>query len=134
MMYNISTQQTFLVFQGVFKTSWRRLQRDTFHLPRRFQDVFQDVFKTCLQDVLQLCLQDVFKKSSRRLGRQKIVQKQPSTGVLRKRCSEYMQQIYRRSPMPKCDFNKVTLQLYWNCTSAWVISCKLAAYFQNTFS
>ena len=59
----------------------RRLQCNTFHLPRRLQDVFairfpktssrclQDVFKTCLQDVLQLCLQT----SSRRLGRQKNV-------------------------------------------------------------
>ena len=35
--------------------------------------------------------------------------------------------------MPKCDFNKVALQLYWNHTSAWVFSCKFAAYFQNTF-
>ena len=34
-------------------------------------------------------------------------QKQPSRGVFRKRCSENMQQIYRRTPMPKCDFNKV---------------------------
>ena len=29
----------------------------------------------------------------------------------RKRCSENMQEIYRRIPMPKCDFNKVALQL-----------------------
>ena len=36
--------------------------------------------------------------------------------------------------MPKCNFNKVALQLYWNCTSAWVFSCKFAAYFPNTFS
>ena len=36
--------------------------------------------------------------------------------------------------MPKCDFNKVALQLYRNHTSAWVFSCKFAAYFQNTFS
>ena len=36
-------------------------------------------------------------------------QKQPPIGVLRKRCSENMQQIYRRTPMPKCDFNKVAL-------------------------
>ena len=40
------------------------------------------------------------------------LQKQPSRGVLSKRCSENMQQIYRRTPMPKCDFNKVGLQLY----------------------
>ena len=36
--------------------------------------------------------------------------------------------------MPKCDFNQVALQLYWNRTSAWVFSCKFAVYFQNTFS
>ena len=36
--------------------------------------------------------------------------------------------------MPKCDFNKVAKQLRWNCTSAWVFSCKFAAYFQSTFS
>ena len=34
-------------------------------------------------------------------------QKQPPRGVPRKRCSENIQQIYRRTPMPKCDFNKV---------------------------
>ena len=28
----------------------------------------------------------------------------------------------------------VALQLYWNCTSAWVFSCIFAAYFQKTFS
>ena len=33
------------------------------------------------------------------------IQKQPSRGVVRKRCSENMQQVYRRTPMPKCDFN-----------------------------
>ena len=32
---------------------------------------------------------------------------QPSGGVLKKSCSENMLQIYRRTPMPKCDFNKV---------------------------
>ena len=31
--------------------------------------------------------------------------------------SENMQQIYSRTPMPKCDFNKVAKQLYWNHTS-----------------
>ena len=40
------------------------------------------------------------------------------------RCSENMQQIYRRTPMPKSDLNKVTKQLYWNHPSARV----------NTFS
>ena len=49
-------------------------------------------------------------------------QRQPLRGVLRKRCSENMQQNYRRTPTPKCDFNKFVLQLYWNCRAAWVIS------------
>ena len=38
-------------------------------------------------------------------------QKQLSRGVLKKRCSENMQQIYRRTPMTKCDFNKVAILL-----------------------
>ena len=33
-------------------------------------------------------------------------------GVFRKRCSENIQQIYRKTPMSKCDFNKVALLLY----------------------
>ena len=61
------------------------------------------------------------------------LQKQPSRVVLRKRCSENMLQIYRRTPMWKFDFNKVGLQLCWNHTSAWVLSCKFTAYSQNTF-
>ena len=40
------------------------------------------------------------------------VQKQPTRGVLKKRCYENMQQIYRRTPMPKSDFNKAAKQLY----------------------
>ena len=32
--------------------------------------------------------------------------------------------------MPKCNFNRVA---YRNHTSAWVFSCKFAAYFQKTF-
>ena len=41
-----------------------------------------------------------------------INQKQPYRSVLRERCSENMQRIYRRISMPKCDFNKVASQLY----------------------
>ena len=39
------------------------------------------------------------------------LQRRPE-GVLSKRCSENMQQIYWKTPMPKCDLNKVALQLY----------------------
>ena len=51
-------------------------------------------------------------------------QKQSFRGLLKKSCSENMQQIYRRTPMLKCDFNH---------TLTWVFSCKFAAYFQNIF-
>ena len=60
-------------------------------------------------------------------------QKQLLRGVPWKRCSKNMQQIYRRTPMPKSDFNKVAKQFYWNYTSVLVLSCKSVAYFQNTF-
>ena len=60
--------------------------------------------------------------------------KQPSRSVLEKRSSENMQQIYRITPMLKCDFSKVALQLYWNHTLGWVIFCKFAnTFLKNTF-
>ena len=59
-------------------------------------------------------------------------QNHPSRGILTKRCSENMQQFCRRTPMPKCDFNKVASQLYWDHTSVWVFSCKFAAYWNHT--
>ena len=40
------------------------------------------------------------------------MQKQPSRGVLVKRYSGNMHQIYRRTPISKCDFNKAAVQLY----------------------
>ena len=40
------------------------------------------------------------------------IRKQSPTGVLKKRCSGYMQQIYRRTPTPKCDYNEVAKQFY----------------------
>ena len=57
------------------------------------------------------------------------LQNQPSVGVLIKICSEYMLHIYRRTTMPKWDFNKVVKQLFWNHTLGWVSSCKFAAHF-----
>ena len=45
-----------------------------------------------------------------------------------------MQQPYRRTPVPKCNFNKIVRQFYGNDASAWVFSYKFAVYFQKTFS
>ena len=47
-----------------------------------------------------------------------IKQKHLSRDVPRKKFSKNMQQIYRRTPMPKSDFNKVAKQ-YWNHTLAY---------------
>ena len=44
-------------------------------------------------------------------------------------CSENMQQIYRRKPMPKYDL----LNLHFDM-GAYAFLCKFAAYFQNTLS
>ena len=62
------------------------------------------------------------------------IQRQPVRDICWKRCSDNMQQIYRRAPTPKCNFNKVAKQLYWNRTSTWRFSCKFAAYFEKIFS
>ena len=61
-------------------------------------------------------------------------QEQPSIDVLIKSCSENMQRIYSRSPMPECNFNKVSKQLYWGYILAWVFSCKFAENFQKNYS
>ena len=53
--------------------------------------------------------------------------------ILKRRCSENMQQIYRRTLMPKCGFNKVAMQLYWNRNSAWVFSVNLLHIFRTPF-
>ena len=40
------------------------------------------------------------------------LQTQAFRGVLRKMCSENMQQIYRRKSVPKSDFNKVAMEFF----------------------
>ena len=44
------------------------------------------------------------------------IQKQPSRGVFSKRCSENMQQIYRRTPMPKCEITLFEVTLRHECS------------------
>ena len=51
-----------------------------------------------------------------------------------KRYSANMQRNYKRTPVPKCEYSNVALQLYWNHISVSLFSCKFAAYFQSTFS
>ena len=63
-----------------------------------------------------------------------ISRKQPFRSIFRKICPENVWQIYRRRPMPKCDFNELAKQLYFNHISAWVFSSKFAAYFHRAYS
>ena len=55
-----------------------------------------------------------------RRKRKILFQKQSPRGVPRKRCSENMQQIYMRTPIPKSNFNKVAFswEHLWMVTSA----------------
>ena len=56
------------------------------------------------------------------------IQKQPLRGVPRKRFSENIQQIYRRTPMPKSDFNKVAL----GCSSVNLLRTFRTSFLKNT--
>ena len=62
------------------------------------------------------------------------LQKQPSRVVLRKIYSENMQQIFKKTPMPRCDLNKDAKASLLKSHLIWLLTCKFAAYFQNTFS
>ena len=61
-----------------------------------------------------------------------LLQKQPLKGVLEKRCSENMQQIYRRTPMPKCYFDKVEISLRHGCSPANVLHIFRTPFPRNT--
>ena len=66
-------------------------------------------------------------------------QKQPSIDALRKKCSENMQPIYRRSPMPKCDLNKVAycslteIALRHGCSPINLLHMFRAPFYKNTY-
>ena len=51
------------------------------------------------------------------------LQKQPPRGVLKKRCSENMQHIYRRTLMPKCDLqsNFIEITLRHGCSLVYLL-------------
>ena len=63
------------------------------------------------------------------LNKSCIFQKQTSRGVPRKRCSENMQQIYRRKPMAKCDFNKFAKH---DCSPVTVRYIFITPFLKNT--
>ena len=56
-----------------------------------------------------VALEDQDKKEQEKILFNVLTKKLPFRGVIIKRGSENMQQIYRRTPMPKYDFNKVMI-------------------------
>ena len=61
----------------------------------------------------------------------KEVLKQPFNSVLRERCSENMNQIHKRTPMPECDFNKIAKQL--GCSLVNLLHIFRTPFPKNTF-
>ena len=62
----------------------------------------------CFQSFFDIQCQEL--EFAKAVATDAILQKQLPRGIPRKRCSENMQQIDRRTPIPKCDFNKVALK------------------------
>ena len=68
-MAYIKTQQTFLVFQEVLKTSWRRLQCNNFSSSKSSSRRLQDVFGKCLLKTSSRLLEGVVKVYSKTFSR-----------------------------------------------------------------
>ena len=59
--------------------------------------------------------------------------KQPSRGVFRKRCFQNMQQIYRRTPMPKCmQSNSIEITLRHGCSPVNLLHIFRTLFLRNT--
>ena len=60
--------------------------------------------------------------------------KQPFRGVLKKSCSENMQQIYRRTPTPKCDLqsNFIEITLRHGCSPVNLLHIFRTPFLKNT--
>ena len=111
------------------KKCQRKLSEDCLMLWKIVWSVLSDVMENCLIRIVWCYgkLSDPYCLMLWKIVWSVCPQKHPSRGVLIKRCSENMQQIYWRKPMPEYDFKK-------SCFLAWVFSCKFVAQFQNTFS
>ena len=90
--------------------------------PGRFLKDDAEISSKPISEICNLSISHVIILNARKVAKHKPIfkngkkvdhiQRQPPRGVRNKRCSENTQQIYRRTPMPKCDFNKVAKQLY----------------------
>ena len=84
--------------QSIPSMEWNTLERYKVYLVSNYTSTSCCSFVTSVQQLLRL------------------QRKQPPRGVPKKRYSENMRQIYRRTPMPKCDFKK-KLEHLWVAAS-----------------
>ena len=61
------------------------------------------------------------------------MQKQPCRYVFRKKCSENTQQIYRRTTMPKCDFNFIKIAFWHGSSPISLLHIFRTPFPRNTF-
>ena len=61
-----------------------------------------------------------------------LIQKHTPRSVPRKRCSENMQYIYWRTPMPKYDLNKVAITLWHGCSPVNLLNIFSTPFLKNT--
>ena len=115
-------------FRGTFLELWSIMEVwNTFTLQAKIKECFcyckrvvKVYWREMSQNVLHVTVLKVSEAAIQRCSYKKVLWKYA--------------QIYKRAPMPKSDFNKVALLLYWNCTLAWMFSCKFAAYIQFHFT
>ena len=67
------------------------------------------------------------------------LQRQPSRGVLRKKCPENMQKIYWKTPTPKCDFNNlfnnfIEITLRHRCSPVNLLNIFRTSFLKNASS
>ena len=113
------------------KKFWLRTCRDRVSRPYQIKRCPQERHNITLylinpslhQNSVNIRLKDDKAQVSQKIRNSNNHQKQPFSGVFRKRCSENMHQFYRRITMPKCDFNKIGSH-----TSAWVFSYEFNVY------
>ena len=117
----IQDRRTFLKIVHTFFTTIFALILSILVEDYNFQNQFQQTEEdfSCEKDYVFVALWKDF-------------QKQPLRGVLEKRCSENVQQIYRRTPMPKCDFNKVEIALRHGCSTVNLLHIFRTSFQQNT--
>ena len=75
----------------------------------------------------------LLRKQSKKLGHSEAAVR----GVLKKRCSEKMQQIYRRAPMTKCNFNQfssnfIEITLWHGCSPVNLLHIFRTSFLKNT--